>query len=158
MVGNAADEYRQFESSSFKSEFTRNVPLIWAKGSVPEDACIRIPQYHHFEERSARFYQQGDSFWFNVSRCYLSRGFNDSPVANVEYSPQEYDVSEDFVLYGNLIEGLMVQDGHLQADGEYPIFLPGRWLTHALSSSVRFSNDDLPEPEAAPWDVIALIQ
>lgn len=157
MVKNAPDEFRQFESSSFKSEFTRNVPLIWAKGLVPENACIRIQQRHHCEEPTG-FYQAGDSFWLNVSRCHLSIGFQDYSAANVEYKPPEYDISEDFVLYGNLIEGLMVEDGHLQAQDEYPIFIPARWLTHGFPSSSRPSNDDSLEPQAAPWDKGPVLQ
>lgn len=160
MVANAPEDFRLFESPSFKSDFTRNVPAIFTRGLVPQGASIRVWRYGNGNQRrTTALYQSGDSFWFSVSRCHLSSGVYDYSDAEVEYNQPEYDISEDFVLYGNILEELTVRAGYLQGLGEHPAFIPGRWLKHSFRTlGRRHSGEDSIEPETAPWDISPLLQ
>jgi hypothetical protein len=138
--------YNLFDSG-FKADFTRVVGRVWTTGRVPPTGKISS-QLVWFNS-----YNAGDEFRFRIDRCHLSSGIHDYVSAICELpKTSQFDLMSGFEFWGSLLQYRVPQVEYSPnvafADyTEVPMFVPGRWITHALNEN----NLLIP----LPWELTA---
>jgi hypothetical protein len=134
-------EGREVFDRSFKADFTNNSGSGRSKGVVPEGGFISGDlQWAKFS------ILPGDEFYFRISRCFLSEGWNDYTHVTCEDALRPFDLREDFNVYGELSvpEQMPLPEGEEIRFQKFNAEIPARWITHGR----EFKGEWLP----LPWE------